>query len=149
MPRIGRSIWWDALKGFIDKSLSREDAAAQIADNYLRFVEVYEGPGGALKRHNVGCSERAEVGGRLGAMAMKMRQELSPSSSRSFCTEMDRDRNRRESLRARAALRSRKRSALREKKRSSVRYWLLVLSLIATAVGVTVAMFETLYYLLG
>jgi myo-inositol catabolism protein IolC len=40
---IGRSIWWDALKGFLDKSLSREDAASQIADNYLRFVEVYEG----------------------------------------------------------------------------------------------------------
>ena len=34
-------------------------------------------------------------------------------------------------------------------KRSSVRFWLLVLSLIATAVIVTVAMFETLYYLLG
>jgi myo-inositol catabolism protein IolC len=40
---IGRSIWWDALKGFLDKSLSREEAATQIADNYLRFVEVYEG----------------------------------------------------------------------------------------------------------
>ena len=30
-----------------------------------------------------------------------------------------------------------------------MRYWLLVLSLVATAVGVTVAMFETLYLLLG
>ena len=30
-----------------------------------------------------------------------------------------------------------------------MRFWLLVLSLIATAVIVTVAMFETLYYLLG
>jgi myo-inositol catabolism protein IolC len=40
---IGRSIWWDALKGFLDKSLSRGEAATQIADNYLRFVEVYEG----------------------------------------------------------------------------------------------------------
>jgi myo-inositol catabolism protein IolC len=39
---IGRSIWWDALKGFLDSSLSREDAARQIADNYLRFVDVYE-----------------------------------------------------------------------------------------------------------
>jgi myo-inositol catabolism protein IolC len=38
---IGRSIWGDPLKGFIDGSLSREDAAAQVADNYLRFVEVY------------------------------------------------------------------------------------------------------------
>jgi myo-inositol catabolism protein IolC len=38
---IGRSIWDDPLKGFIDGSLSRENAAAQIADNYLRFIEVY------------------------------------------------------------------------------------------------------------
>jgi hypothetical protein len=30
-----------------------------------------------------------------------------------------------------------------------MRYWMLVLSLIATAVIVTVAMFETLYYLLA
>ena len=40
---IGRSIWWDALKGFLDKSLSREEAARQIAENYRHFVQVYEG----------------------------------------------------------------------------------------------------------
>jgi len=40
---IGRSIWWDALKGFLDKSLDRKTAASQIADNYLHFVKVYEG----------------------------------------------------------------------------------------------------------
>src|SRR4051794_9776303 len=39
---IGRSIWWDALKGFIDGGLEREKASDQIADNYLRFVSVYE-----------------------------------------------------------------------------------------------------------
>ncbi|HWK29337.1 MAG TPA: DUF2090 domain-containing protein [Solirubrobacter sp.] len=39
---IGRSIWWDALKGFLDKSLDRDAAAEQIADNYLRFIKVYE-----------------------------------------------------------------------------------------------------------
>jgi myo-inositol catabolism protein IolC len=38
---IGRTIWWDALKGFIDGDLERSDAARQIADNYLRFVRVY------------------------------------------------------------------------------------------------------------
>jgi 5-dehydro-2-deoxygluconokinase len=38
---IGRSIWGDALKGWIDRSLSREDAASQIAVNYLRFVDIY------------------------------------------------------------------------------------------------------------
>lgn len=39
---IGRSIWWDALRGFLDGSIAREDAASQIADNYLRFIRVYE-----------------------------------------------------------------------------------------------------------
>jgi myo-inositol catabolism protein IolC len=39
---IGRSIWWDALKGFLDGSLEREAAAEKIADNYLRFISVYE-----------------------------------------------------------------------------------------------------------
>jgi len=40
---IGRSIWWDALKGFLDGGVPREQAAGQIADNYLRFTKVYEG----------------------------------------------------------------------------------------------------------
>jgi myo-inositol catabolism protein IolC len=40
---IGRSIWWDALKGFLEGALQREQATAQIADNYLRFTNVYEG----------------------------------------------------------------------------------------------------------
>ena len=39
---IGRSIWWDALKGFLDGDLEREAAAEKIADNYLRFVQVYD-----------------------------------------------------------------------------------------------------------
>jgi myo-inositol catabolism protein IolC len=39
---IGRSIWWDALKGFLDGSIDREEASDQIADNYLRFIKVYD-----------------------------------------------------------------------------------------------------------
>jgi myo-inositol catabolism protein IolC len=39
---IGRSIWWDALKGFLDGSLDRRAAAEQVADNYLRFIRVYD-----------------------------------------------------------------------------------------------------------
>jgi myo-inositol catabolism protein IolC len=39
---IGRSIWWDALKGFLDGDLERDAAAEQIADNYLRFIRVYD-----------------------------------------------------------------------------------------------------------
>jgi 5-dehydro-2-deoxygluconokinase len=40
---IGRSIWWDPLKGFLGKELEREAAASQIAENYLHFVQVYNG----------------------------------------------------------------------------------------------------------
>jgi myo-inositol catabolism protein IolC len=39
---IGRSIWWDALKGFLDGDLERKAAAEQIADNYLRFIKIYD-----------------------------------------------------------------------------------------------------------
>ncbi|HYM58305.1 MAG TPA: DUF2090 domain-containing protein [Solirubrobacteraceae bacterium] len=38
---IGRSIWWDALKGFLEGDLDRGAAAEQIGENYLRFVKVY------------------------------------------------------------------------------------------------------------
>jgi myo-inositol catabolism protein IolC len=40
---IGRSIWWDPLKGFVDGDLPREEAAKQIAANYRRFIDVYNG----------------------------------------------------------------------------------------------------------
>src|SRR3954454_17959546 len=39
---IGRSIWWDALKGFLEGDLERRAACEQIAENYLRFVKVYD-----------------------------------------------------------------------------------------------------------
>jgi myo-inositol catabolism protein IolC len=39
---IGRSIWGDALKQFLDGSLEREAAAEQIGKNYARFVRVYQ-----------------------------------------------------------------------------------------------------------
>ena len=81
-------------------------------------------------------------------MAMKMRQSLA-QLEQEFRHETQLDRSRRETLRRHAARRSRLRTHARRRKRSSLRYWMLVLSLIATAVIVTVAMFETLYYLLG
>jgi myo-inositol catabolism protein IolC len=40
---IGRSIWWDPLKAFVDGNLGREEAAKQIAANYRRFIDVYNG----------------------------------------------------------------------------------------------------------
>jgi ABC-type phosphate transport system auxiliary subunit len=81
-------------------------------------------------------------------MALRMRQSLAQIEEE-FRDEMQRDRTRSEKQRRHAVVRSRKRTIEREKKRSSVRFWLLVLSLIGTAVAVTAAMFETLYYLLG
>ena len=39
---IGRSIWWDSLKAFLDEGLEREKAAEQIADKYLSFIRVYD-----------------------------------------------------------------------------------------------------------
>jgi myo-inositol catabolism protein IolC len=40
---IGRSIWWDPLKAFVDGNTGREEAAKQIAANYRRFIDVYNG----------------------------------------------------------------------------------------------------------
>jgi myo-inositol catabolism protein IolC len=39
---IGRTIWWDALKGFLDGDIERDAAAQQVSDNYLRFVRLYD-----------------------------------------------------------------------------------------------------------
>jgi myo-inositol catabolism protein IolC len=39
---IGRSIWWDPLKGYLEQGVERAKAAEQIADNYLRFIRVYD-----------------------------------------------------------------------------------------------------------
>jgi 5-dehydro-2-deoxygluconokinase len=39
---IGRSIWWDPLKAYVEGKIERIVGARQIAENYLRFVEVYE-----------------------------------------------------------------------------------------------------------
>jgi len=39
---IGRSIWGEPLKAFLDGSVERAEAARQIGENYLRFVKVYE-----------------------------------------------------------------------------------------------------------
>ena len=40
---IGRSIWWNPLKEFVDSTATREDVAARISANYRRFVDVYMG----------------------------------------------------------------------------------------------------------
>jgi hypothetical protein len=80
-------------------------------------------------------------------MAMRMRQSLA-QLEQEFRHESELDRNRRESLRRQAVRRSRSRTRDRQRAKSSARYWVLVFSLIATAVIVTVVMFESLYLLL-
>jgi hypothetical protein len=81
-------------------------------------------------------------------MAMKMRQSLA-QLEQEFRHETQKDRDRRETLRRHAARRSRIRTVEREKKKSSLRYWVLVLTLVLTAVIVTIGMFEALYWLLS
>jgi 5-dehydro-2-deoxygluconokinase len=39
---IGRSIWWDPLKAYVDGKIERSAGARRIAENFLRFVAVYE-----------------------------------------------------------------------------------------------------------
>ena len=81
-------------------------------------------------------------------MAMKMRQSLA-QFEREFLYATQRDRNQSAHLQRDVVVRSRKRSYQRNQKRSSIRFWVLALSLVATAIGVTAAMFASLYYLLS
>jgi len=40
---IGRTIWWDPLKAFVDGEKERYAAGSQIADNYRHMIAVYTG----------------------------------------------------------------------------------------------------------
>lgn len=40
---IGRTIWWDAIKGYLDGSIPRLGAARQISINYRHAIDVYSG----------------------------------------------------------------------------------------------------------
>ena len=59
------------------------------------------------------------------------------------------DRERREVVERTVAVRADERRRARTHRAGSMRFGLLVLILAATAVGVTIAMFETLYYVMG
>jgi membrane glycosyltransferase len=79
---------------------------------------------------------------------MRMRQSLAEIEE-AFVEEIEEDRERRERLARRAERRARQRHIERTHKHGSMRFALLVLTLIATAVVVTIAMFQTLYYVMG
>ena len=79
---------------------------------------------------------------------MKMRQSLA-QFERALVEDMQADRRRREQLRRDAAVRARQRQIERTHKHGTLRFVVLVLTLIATAVLVTVAMFQVLYLVMG
>ena len=81
-------------------------------------------------------------------MATRMRQSLD-EFERAFVEETYEDRARRDSLRRTAIMRSRERDLQRVHKRGTARFIILVLVLIATAAIVTIAMFQTLYVVMG
>ncbi|HEX4344379.1 MAG TPA: hypothetical protein VHZ31_02340 [Solirubrobacteraceae bacterium] len=79
---------------------------------------------------------------------MRMQQSLT-EFERALSQEMALDRKIRDRAVRRAEKRERQRHLARVHKRGSMRYMMLVASIIATAVVVTIAMFETLYYVMG
>jgi hypothetical protein len=79
---------------------------------------------------------------------MRMRQSLAEIEE-AFAEEIVEDRERRERLAQRARMRTRQRHLEKTHKAGSMRFAVLVLTLIATAVIVTIAMFQTLYYVMG
>jgi anti-sigma-K factor RskA len=79
---------------------------------------------------------------------MRMRQSLA-QLEQAFFEETTQDRVRRERLRETAVQRTRQRQRQRLRKHGSWRFAFLVLSIVVTAVVVTIAMFETLYYVMG
>ena len=80
--------------------------------------------------------------------AMRMQQTLADLEE-AFVEEIAEDRERRERLARRAELRSRQRHVERAQKHGTLRFALLVLVLITTAIVVTIAMFQTLYYVMS
>ncbi|MGH2853756.1 MAG: hypothetical protein ACRDLF_06150 [Solirubrobacteraceae bacterium] len=80
--------------------------------------------------------------------ATRMKRSVA-ETEQAFAEEISLDRHRRDSLRRTAEQRARKRHVERSNKRGTVRFAVLVLTLVMTAAIVTVAMFRTLYLLLG
>ena len=79
---------------------------------------------------------------------MRMRRSLDELEE-AFTEESVEDRERREALQRSIAQRSRRRHLERAHKHGSIRFVLVLLILLTTAVVVTIAMFETLALLAG
>ena len=79
---------------------------------------------------------------------MRMQQSLADIEE-AFVEEIEEDRERRERLARRAEMRSRQRHIERSHKHGTLRFFLLVLTLLGTALLVTWLMFWTLYQVMG
>ncbi len=79
---------------------------------------------------------------------MRMRQSLA-EIERAFVDETAEDLERRQRLREEAVRRSRRRRTERVNQRGSLRFAFVLLTLVTTAIVVAIAMFQTLYYVLG
>ncbi len=79
---------------------------------------------------------------------MRMRQSIAEIEE-AFFEEIEEDRERRERLRRHAQQREARRRVERTHRHGSLRFALVLLTLIATAIIVAIAMFETLYYVMG
>jgi cell division septal protein FtsQ len=79
---------------------------------------------------------------------MRMRQSLAEIEE-AFFEEIEEDRERQERLRRHAEQRLRRRRAVKTHRQGSMRFAVVLLTLIATAVIVAIAMFQTLYYVMG
>jgi uncharacterized membrane protein len=79
---------------------------------------------------------------------MRMRQSLAEIES-AFTEQIEEERERAIRLQREATLREHKRHVERTHKKGTMRFAILVLTLLGTAVLVTVAMFQALYYVMG
>ena len=79
---------------------------------------------------------------------MRMRQSIAEIEE-AFFEEINEDRERQERLRRHAEQRLRRRRAVKTHRQGSMRFAIVLLTLIATAVIVAIAMFQTLYYVMG
>jgi hypothetical protein len=79
---------------------------------------------------------------------MRMRQSIAEIEE-AFFEEIEEDRERQERLRRHAEQRLRRRRAVKRHRQGSMRFAIVLLTLIATAVIVTIVMFRTLYIVMG
>jgi hypothetical protein len=76
---------------------------------------------------------------------MRMRQSLAEIEA-AFVEEIEEDRERRERIQARAVRRERQRHIERAHKQGSLRFAMVLVMLIGTAIAVTLLMFQALYW---